>query len=616
MRAYAEAVLDGAIVAGPHVRNACRRHLCDLVEGPARGLAFDREAASRAISFFPDVLRLGGGQFEGKPFVLQPSQAFKIGSVFGWKRADGTRRFRRVYDEEGKGNGKSPEAAGVGLYMMMADGERRAEVYAAAADRDQAMVLFRDAVAAVEQSPALSRRIVKSGNNPVWNLAHMPSGSFFRPISSEKRRTGSGPRPSCALCDEVHEHPDRDIIETLERGFKWRLQPLLWMTTNSGSDRKSVCWEQREHAIRCAAGTRTPDEDFTFVGEAIDDTTFAYVCSLDRGDDWLDDESCWPKVNPLLGVTIQPQYLRDVVGHARSMPGSYNSIARLHFCTWTDAQKPWMGRVPLEAVLADVEPSEHFGRQVFVGLDLSATTDLTAMAFVAPTGVVDVERIDRDGNTHISSEPTYDAWVEAWTPAATLRDRAVRDQAPYEVWHRQGVLNMTPGPTVKLGFVAARLAEASSEHNIALVAYDRYAFRKFEDECEAFGIEVPFVEHPQGGRRRARPSEEQLNASRAVGEETPQGLWMPGSVAELETLILERRIRLKRSPLLIAACMSAVLERDPFDNKWFSKRKATNRIDAVVALAMATGAATCVKSTSPSFEAVLASIAMIDLGGS
>jgi hypothetical protein len=197
--AYARAVGAGSIVAGPHVRNACQRHLKDLKEGPKRGLCWDVDAAQRALGFFPDVLRLAGGQFEGLPFALQPSQAFIVGSLFGWKRKDGWRRFRRAYIEEGKGNGKSPLAAGIGLYGMMADGEDRAEVYAAASDRDQAMVLFRDAVAMVDQSPALDNRVTQSGENPVWQLTDLRTASFFKPLSREKRKKGSNPLPHSAL---------------------------------------------------------------------------------------------------------------------------------------------------------------------------------------------------------------------------------------------------------------------------------------------------------------------------------------------------------------------------------------------------------------------------------
>jgi phage terminase large subunit-like protein len=565
-------VVAGRVVAGPHVRNACRRHLDDLQRAGKRGLRWDLPAAAKALGFFRDVLRLNGGQFEGRPFELHPSQVFIVGSLFGWKRADGTRRFRRAYIEIAKGNGKSPLMAGIGMWCLLADGEDRAEVYAAASKKDQAMVLFRDAVAMFQQSPALAARLTPSGGNPVWNLADLKTGSFFRPISSEDGQ--SGPRPSCALCDEVHEHRNGAMIEMLERGFKWRRQPILVMATNSGSDRQSVCWGEHSHAVRVAAGTREPDQAFTYVGEALDDETFSFVCGLNAGDDPLEDPACWPKANPLLGVTVQPDYLASVARQAKAIPGKLNNILRLHFCVWTEAETAWMSRPALEACLADFEPeTEHTGEPVYVGLDLSATQDLTAMAFVVPTGFVNLPR--EDGGT--AELPTFDAWVEAWTPGDTLVERALRDNAPYDVWACDGWLNAAPGRMVRFDFVAARLAELVGVYEVKAVAYDSYGFRKhFEPELDALGLDLQLLEHPQGGKKRGAES----------------GLWMPGSKLALEQLILERRIRLRRSPVLVAAMMSAGIESDPFGNAWFSKRRALNRIDALIALAMAVGAAT------------------------
>lgn len=595
--AWAKAVIAGDVIAGPHVRNACRRHLLDLVEGPKRGLTWDLAAADRAIRFFPTVLRLNGGQFEGQPFELHPSQKFKTGSIFGWKRADGRRRFRRAYLEEGKGNGKSPWAAGIGHYCLIADGEARAEIYAAAATKDQAMVLFRDAVAMVDQSPALRRRLKLAGTDPnVWNIADLKTGSFFRPISREKRKKGSGPRPSCALCDEVHEHPDRLIIEMLERGFKFREQPLLAMITNSGSDRNSVAWEERTHALRVAAGTMTPDDAFTFVGEVIDDDTFSFVCALDKDDDPLEHPSCWPKANPLLGITIKPDYLAGVVRQAKQMPGKRNGILRLHFCQWTDAETAWIGRETLEACLADFDPLVlHKDRDVFGGVDLSESQDLTAGAFAVETGKV--ERVDGDGRKVML--PTFDAWIEAWTPLETLRARAERDQAPYDVWVEQKFLNATPGKQVRLDFVAARIAAIRAVLRLVELAYDRYAYKKLEEELAAIGVKIPQLEHPQGGKRRGKPPEDEVEAAKRAGAEPPEGLWMPGSLNMLEALILDGRIRLRRNPVLVSACMGATLDHDPFNNRWFDKQKATQRIDPLVALAMAIGAATRKRFTPP-----------------
>ena len=317
------------------------------------GITFDVAAAAHAFGFFEEVLKLSEGQFEGQPFHLEPSQAFIIGSLFGWKRADGRRRFRRAYIEQGKGNGKSPVAGGIGLFGMTAAGEAGAQIYAAAAKREQAGILFSDAVKMVRQSPALARRLEFSGGpGREFNIAHLGSGSFFRPVSRDTGKTGSGPRPFFVLADEIHELPDRSIIEILERGFKFRREPLLFMITNSGSDRNSVAWEEHEHAVKVAAGNIDALTDPTYLGEVLDDTSFSYVCALDDGDDPLNDPACWIKANPLLGVTITSEYLTEVVAQARSIPGQLNGILRLHFCVWTDAETAWMTRATLEPLLA------------------------------------------------------------------------------------------------------------------------------------------------------------------------------------------------------------------------------------------------------------------------
>lgn len=605
--AYAQDVAAGRIVAGPHVRNACRRHLDDLIQGPKRGLTWDLAQAARVWAFFEGVLRLSEGQFEGQPFILAPSQAFTLGCIFGWRRADGTRRFRRVYIEEGKGNGKSPLVGGIGLYGLTADGEAGAQIYAAGAKKEQAGILFADAVKMVRKSAALTKRLEFSGGaGREYNIAYIAAGSFFRPISKDAGRTGSGPRPHFALCDEVHEHPDRSTMEMLERGFKFRRQPLLVMITNSGSDRNSVCWEEHEHAIRVAAGTRTPDAAFTYVGEAVDDTTFSYVCALDPKDDPLADPACWVKANPLLGVILTQDYLAGVVAQALAMPGKLNGILRLHFCQWTDSEEAWISRETLEGVLADFDPAEHKERPVSLGVDLSGTQDLTAVGHVVRTGTVTRRR--EDGST--VELPTFDAWIEAWIPGDKVADKTLADQAPYDVWVREGFLHAPPGPRIRLDFLAAYFAGVDMEYEITLLAYDRYAYRPLEEELAQAGLTIPQAEHPQGGRRRAKPPQEIIEAAKRRGEAPPDGLWMPGSLNTLEELIIDGRIRLKRNPVLVSACMSAAIERDAFDNRWFSKRKATQRIDPLVALTMAVGAAHAAEEVSVDLTDFLATEAM------
>lgn len=552
---YAIEVVEGREVAGPHVRAACDRHLYDLRTAAKRGMVWDLDTVERVLGYFPDVLRLNGGQFEGKRFDLHPSQAFIVASIFGWKwAATGARRYRRAYIEIGKGNGKSPLAGGIGLYCLTADGEPRAEVYAAATKKDQAMILFRDAVAMVKQSSALSSRLMFSGGaDKEWNIAHIASGSFFRAMSNDDGQ--SGPRPHAALCDEVHEHRTGQTIEMLERGFKSRRQPILLMITNSGSDRKSACWEEHCHAIKVAAR------------EIEDDTTFSYVCALDEGDEPLDPIKgplCWKKANPLLGTILTEDYLADVARQGRDMLGKRNLILRLHFCVWTDADSAWMKRDAWEAIEdPDLRLEDMTGRKVWAGLDLGATKDMSGLAYLFEDGETD------DG------KPKFALCARGYMPAEGLAERAKEDQAPYPVWVEQGWLIATPGAVARLDYIARDLVEVSQDNDLQALAFDVWLFRKFQEELDAIGVGFPVQEHPQGFHRRR-----------------DSALFMPDSINAFETLILDGRLRVEVNPALRSAVMSAVFNTSPAGLRRFEKSKATARIDLCVGATQAVGAAT------------------------
>lgn len=559
--AYARAVVTGEIVAGPHVRNAARRHLDDLKKAGARGYYFDTEAADRFYRFCRDILRLSEGQFDGIPFELEPSQKFICGSLFGWKRKrDHKRRFRRAYIEQGKGNGKSPMVGAIGLYGLVADGENGAQIYAAGATKEQAGILFRDAVGMVDKAPSLDKILRRSGGpGREYNLAYTKAQSFFRPVSRETRKTGSGPRPHFALCDEIHEHPDGGVIEILERGFKFREQPLLIMITNSGSDRKSICWQERKHAVAVASQ------------EVEDDTSFSYVCALDDDDDPMNDPACWIKANPLLGVTITEEYLEIQAKQARDIPAKANGIRRLHFCEWTDADSAWISTAAWEAIEDHTLDIERFeGVRCYAGLDLSAKADLTAKALVFDDGLTE------------EGLPKFAAFVHGYTPGDTVQARAEKDGAPYDLWADAGFITLTPGKKTRLDYVAQDLIEDSARFDLDFVAYDNFLIADFEAVVGDMGARLPMLDHPQGWTKRKRETED--------GEEIT--LWMPGSVDELETLILEGRLRVHINPALRAAVYSATFDRSPADLRRFTKHKATARIDMAVALAMAVGAAT------------------------
>lgn len=533
------AVQSGKIVAGPHVRNACARHLRDLQDGPARGLVWRPDLVERVLGFFRDLLRLNGGEFEGVPYEALDWQAFIVGSLFGWLNADGYRRFRVAYIETGKGNGKSPMIAGIGLYGLMADGEARAEIYAGATKKDQAMILFRDAVAMVDQSPLLSRHISKSGTGlNVWNLAYLRSGSFFRPISADDGQ--SGPRPHIALLDEIHEHRNRYVVDMMKAGQKGRRQPLMVMITNSGSDKRSVCFEFHEYAGKVASGA------------VADDRFFGYVCGLDDDDDPFKDEACWPKANPSLGVTIKPQYLRDMVAPARAMPSMEALVRRLNFCQWTEAESPWIsGEVWEQCNGGPADESLLRGRRCFGGLDLSSTQDLTSLVLL-------FEPVEYD--------PVWRQVEYFWLPNDGLPEKVKRDKAEYIVWRDAGHLRTTPGRAIDKMAVVRQCAVLAERYDIQAIAYDRWRYEDMGPLLEREGVDLPLVPFGQGFKD------------------------MSPALDEYERRLLSGSIAHSGNPVMRWCAANAITVTDPAGNRKLSKERATGRIDGMVAAIMAAGA--------------------------
>ncbi len=537
---YARQVVAGKIVAGPHVRDACQRHLNDLTHGPERGLFFDLAEVERGIGFFHDVLRLNGGEYEGIPYDLLDWQAFIVGSVLGWKTADGTRRFRSAYVETAKGSGKSPLAAGIGLYGMMADGEPGAEIYAAATKKDQAMILFRDAVAMVDQSPELRARITKSGTGlNVWNLAWVEKRSFFRPIASDDGQ--SGPRPHIALLDEVHEHKDGNVIEMLKAGQKSRRQPLQFSITNSGTDKRSVCWNYHEYGAKVCAG------------QLHDDSFFAFICALDQGDDPFKDESCWYKANPSLRFGLPGlRYLREQVDQARGMPSKESIVRRLNFCQWVEAEAPWIGGetwFACEDKAFDLR--RLLGRRCWGGLDLSSTTDLTAL-------VLQFEPDEKD--------PFWRMLEWFWLPAEGLHEKADRDRVPYLAWRDAVYLLTTPGRAINKLAVIQQAAEIASLYDLQALAYDRWRIEDLKVLMEQEGVSLPLVPFGQGFKD------------------------MAPAVDEIERRIIDQQLRHRGNPVMTWCAANAVVSTDPAGNRKVAKEKATGRVDGIVAGVMATGA--------------------------
>lgn len=577
---YARAVVDGAIVAGRAVRLACQRHLRDLERQGTDEFryVFDVARAREIIDFFPMFLSLENGD----PFTLCGWQEFCLGSIFGWQRQEGDKRYRRfqvAYIETAKGSGKSPMLAGVGLYGLAFDGEHAAQIYSAAFDQDQASIIVNDAIRMAQDSPDLSEMLAIGK----YNIAHEPSHSFMRAVSSE-HRSKSGQRPSIVLVDEVHEHRDGTVITKMQAGFKSRKQPLLLEITNSGHDRTSICWDHHQKSLDVLDG-RVPDESW-----------FAFLCHLDacekcygQGyrqpnpsceacDDWT-DPAVWPKANPALHDANLPGYgyLESQVNTALTIDSQRSLIQRLCFCIWTETQQLWMSPDKWDACQREsVSADNPTVRPCAIGIDPSSTLDLTA-AVVAirhddPPGSgrdesVEIEGMGEDGQ-RIRQAFTLNFSVEVvpyfWLPEATLNERVRSERIPYDVWKREGHLFVTPGPAIDhhaiYDFVTTQLVPKFKPQRVGMDEHHgRMLFMKLRDEGR-LGDKVVSV-----GQAKKLSEAYKL----------------------LEVLIAHRRLWHNGHPVLAWNVSNAAPQRDRLGALWMEKPSETKRIDGVVAMAMA-----------------------------
>ena len=433
--------------------------------------------------------------------------------------------------------GKSPLSALVGIYGLVADNEPRAEIYAVASHKEQAQILFRDAVAMRNQSPYLKQRLVTSGTGQgVWNLAYLEKAAFFRPIAADTAQ--SGYRPHIVLCDEIHEMRSGNLIEMMVAGMKGRRQPLIFMITNSGFDKQSVCWHYHEYATKVAKGA------------LIDDTFFSYVCALDKSDKPLEDDSCWGKANPSLGVTIRKDYLEEQVNSAKGMPSKQSVVERLNFCVWVGASNPWLSFDVWMSAKAYIDESELINRRCFGGLDLSSVHDLTALVLAfEPT----------------SDDPYWRLLPFFWLPEEGLYQKGLRDGVDYLSWVKDGHLEVTPGKAIDKSFVCARLAEISSKYNLAILGYDRWRIDDLRQHLQAEGININLQDFGQGFKD------------------------MAPAVDEFERRLIGGQMTHNGNPCLTWCAANAVIVSDPANNRKPAKDKSTGRIDGIVAAVMAIG---------------------------
>lgn len=524
--AYARAVTAGEIVAGQLVRQACTRHLRDLMTAAARDLWFDEAAADHALEFFA-WLTHSKGEWAGQPVVLQPWQIFIVGSVFGWRQADGTRRFRTAYVEVPRKNGKSTLSAGIGLYLLVADGEPGAEVYSAATKRDQARITHGEAVRMVRASPGL-RAHVKIFRD---NLNVPATNSKYEPLGANED-TLDGLNIHGAVIDELHAHKSRGVVDVLDTATGARRQPLIFEITTAGWDRTSVCWQHHQYSEQLLAGT------------VADDTWFAYIATIDQGDSWT-DPAVWAKANPNYGVSVKPDDLARKCARATQQPAEQNAFKRLHLNVWTEQAERWLDLAAWDACAGPVPWSELpallAGRPAYAGLDLASTTDIAAFVVVVPD--------DAEG---------YDILAWFWVPSATVIERTRRASVPYLSWVEQGLIVATEGNVIDYEAIKATIGAAAETYAIAELGYDPWNATATILALAEQGLDcVPIRQGFASLNEPTKKVEELVLAGRLRHGGHPVLRWMAGNVAVL---------------------------RDAAGNKKPAKDKSSEKIDGITAL--------------------------------
>lgn len=469
---FAESVLSGERVAGRLVRLACQRHIDDLASGHKRGLRFDPAARDRLLRYY-GFLKLPEGD---RPFELDAWQKFVVGSLNGWRGSDSYRRFRTAYIEAGKGCGKTPLAAGLGVFGFTGDGEPSAEVYTAGVTREQANYLLKDGTRLVEVSPTLRKMVTISAHN----LFCASTNGFMRPVSSEGR-TLDQKRVHMAILDEIHEHPTAVVVEKMRAGVKGRKQPLIVEITNSGHDRTTVCWQHHEYSEKVLQGILD------------DDSWFAFICNLDpcakcaaegktqpsdgcpECDDWR-DESKWIKTNPSLAIGIPGmKYLREQVREAEGMPAKTNWVKRLNFCVWTETAEKCIPMDAWDACAKPIDLESLANHSAFGGLDIGATSDFTAFDLIFPhddVELVEIPSADPEATPEKRYRRSYSAMSLFWLPEQRVR-RDARMEQIIEQWKREGFIRTTPGNVVDYDQVLEDILEFVKPFTLSGIAFDR-----------------------------------------------------------------------------------------------------------------------------------------------
>ena len=491
---------------------------------------YDKEYADFAVAFIESLCHTKG-TWAGKRFELMDWQEQIIRDLFGILKPNGYRQFNTAYIEIPKKNGKSELAAAVALLLTCGDGEQRAEVYGAAADRQQASIVFDVAADMVRMCPALNKRVKILASQK--RLIYEPTNSFYQVLSAEAY-SKHGFNVHGVVFDELHSQPNRKLYDVLTKGSgDARMQPLFFLITTAGTDTHSICYEVHQKAQDIIDGRK------------IDPTFYPVIYGADDTEDWTSPK-VWKKCNPSLGETIGMDKVKTACESAKQNPGEENSFRQLRLNQWVKQAVRWMPMDKWDKCAFAVNEEQLKGRVCYGGLDLSSTTDITAFVLVFPP-------LDEDDK--------YIILPYFWIPEDTLDLRVKRDHVPYDVWQRQGYLQTTEGNVVHYGYIEKFIEELGKKFNIREIAFDRWGAVQMVQNLEGMGFTV--VPFGQGFKDMSPPTK------------------------ELMKLTLEQKIAHGGHPVLRWNMDNIFIRTDPAGNIKADKEKSTEKIDGAVATIMA-----------------------------
>ena len=491
---------------------------------------YDKDAADFVVAFI-EQLKHTKGEFYKQPFELIDWQEKIIRDIFGTLKPDGYRQFTTAYIEVPKKCGKSELAAAVALYMLCADGEQRAEVYGCAADRDQASLVFDVACDMVRLCPALERRCnirpsTKSINYEMTN-------SRYKAVSADVAGK-SGINVSALIFDELWVQKDRKFFEMMTVGTSdARKNPLHFIITTAGNDTNTICYELHQKALDILEGRK---RDPTFY-------PVIYGAALDE--DWTDPK-VWKKANPSLGITIGIDKVKAACDSAQQNPAEENAFRQLRLNQWVKQAIRWMPMDKWDACAFPVDPEALEGRECYGGLDLSSTTDLSAFVLVFPPS---------------EDDDKYIVLPHFWVPEETLDLRVKRDHVPYDLWLKQGLINVTEGNVIHYAYIEKVIEHLGERYNIREIGFDRWGAVQMVQNLEGMGFTV--VPFGQGFKDMSPPTK------------------------ELMKLTLEQRIAHGGHPVLRWNMDNVFIRTDPAGSIKMDKAKSTEKIDGAVAMVMA-----------------------------